>query len=64
MASKKQPKQKDEIVEILETFLIVELAKSGVPQPNIRNIVGCDMWRVSEIARFFKKKKTGDAEKS
>jgi len=64
MASNKPPKQKDAIVEILETYLIVELARCGVPQPGIRKIVGCDMWRVSEIARFFKKKKTRDAEKS
>jgi hypothetical protein len=57
MPKDKQRKQKDETTEVLKSLLIVELAKAGVPQPDIRKIVGCDMWRVSEIARYFRKRK-------
>lgn len=56
MPPKKQRKQKDETVEVLKNLLIVELAKAGVPQPQIRKIVGGDMARVNKIARLFKKK--------
>jgi hypothetical protein len=57
MPKDKRSKQKDDAAEALKSLLIVELAKAGVPQPNIRKIVGCDMWRVSEIARHFKTRK-------
>jgi hypothetical protein len=53
MASKRHPKQKDVVVEILETLLIIELAKCGVPQPDVRKIVGCDMNRVSRIVKLL-----------
>lgn len=53
MASKRQPKQKDPVVEILETFLIVELAKCGVPQSDVRKIVGCDVNRVGRIVKLL-----------
>jgi len=43
-----------EPVELLENLLIVELAKAGVPQTAIRQVVGVDMARVNKIARFFK----------
>lgn len=56
MPPKKEQKQKDEIVGVLKNLMIVELAKAGVPQPEIRRIVGVDMARVNKIARFFKKK--------
>jgi hypothetical protein len=45
-----------EPVELLENLLIVELAKAGVSQAAIREIVGVDMARVNKIARFFKRK--------
>jgi hypothetical protein len=51
-------KKRNEVEEMLKSLLIVQLAKAGIPQPDIRKIVGCDIWRVSEIARHFKKKKT------
>jgi hypothetical protein len=46
-----------EVTELLRDLLIVELAKAGVSQPAIRKLVGCDMHRVSRIARHFKKPK-------
>jgi len=57
MAAKRGKKGQDPTIEILQDLLITELAKAGVAQPKIRTIVGCDMWRVSRIARYFKKKK-------
>lgn len=57
MAPKKQKPQSDPSTELLQNLLIVELAKAGVSQPAIRKILGCDMHRVSRIARHFKKKK-------
>ncbi len=58
MPTKKQkPQQPDSSAALLRDLLIVELAKAGVPQPGIRKIVGCDMNRVSRIARHFKKTK-------
>jgi len=56
MAAKKQPKRKDQAIEILKNLLIIELAKAGVSQPEIRKVVGGEMARVNRIARFFKKK--------
>lgn len=50
-------KQKDDGAEILKSLLIVELAKVGVPHQQIRKIVGCEMGRVTKIARYFKKRK-------
>ena len=57
MARKKNKPQIDQTAELLRDLLIVELAKAGVPQPGIRKIIGCDMHRVSRIARHFKKAK-------
>jgi hypothetical protein len=57
MALKKQRPEADPNTELLQNLLIVELAKAGVSQPAIRKILGCDMHRVSRIARHFKKAK-------
>lgn len=57
MAQKRQTKNRDEAVEVLKNLLVVELAKAGVPQPEIRRIVGGEMARVNRIARYFKKRK-------
>jgi len=56
LAHKSKP-QVNQTAELLRDLLIVELAKAGVPQPKIRTIIGCDMHRVSRIARYFKKTK-------
>lgn len=57
MSPKRERKKTNEIAEVLKNLLIVELAKAGVPQPEIRRIVGGDIVRVNRIARFFKKKR-------
>jgi hypothetical protein len=45
------------ITELLEKLLIVQLASEGVPQNDIRKIVGCDIVRVNQIARYLRKSK-------
>ncbi len=55
MARKKVTSQDDVIVELLRDLLIVELAKAGVPQRDIRSVVGCDLNRVTRTARFLEK---------
>jgi hypothetical protein len=54
---KRQQQQIDPMPDLLGDLLIVELAKAGVPQLQIRKILGCEMHRVSRIARYFKKVK-------
>jgi len=44
----------DDQVRLLEDLLIVQLAMAWVPQREIRKIVGCDMNRVTAIARHVK----------
>src|SRR5689334_19213899 len=41
--------QTDEAVELLKDLLIVQLGLADVPQRTIREIVGCDINRVSRI---------------
>jgi hypothetical protein len=41
-------------VRLLENLLIAQLAMAGVPQEEIRKIVGCDMNRVSAIAKHVR----------
>jgi hypothetical protein len=51
-----------DVAELLKDMLIVQLALAGVQQRAIRDIVGCDMNRVSRIARHLKPKKTNTEE--
>ncbi len=44
----------NEIAELLKDLLIAQLGIAGVPQQSIRQIVGCDMNRVSRIVRHLK----------
>jgi hypothetical protein len=44
-----------ETAALLRDLLIVELAKAGVPQHDIRDVVNCDMHRVARIARLVKR---------
>lgn len=60
MKKKKQKMEREPAEEVLQALLIVELAKAKVPQQEIRRIVGCQMQRVSDIARFFKGKGAKD----
>jgi len=58
MAARKQNQGKDDPTpELLRDLLIVELAKAGVQQQEIRKIVGCDIHRVTKIAKVLKKAK-------
>ncbi|HEY2934410.1 MAG TPA: hypothetical protein VGK99_21945 [Acidobacteriota bacterium] len=54
---KRKPQLDDPTAELLRNLLIVELAKAGVSQSEIRKIAGCNMHRVSRIARHLKKAK-------
>ncbi len=62
MSTRKQTTHKDENSELLKNLLIVELAKAGVPQTEIRKIVAVDMARVNKIAKFFKKSRRRGAD--
>jgi hypothetical protein len=57
MGSKKQSRETGGCTETLKDLLIIELAKAGVPQLEIRKIVGCDIHKVSRIARHIKQEK-------
>ncbi len=63
MAKAKRKNETNPTVDLLKDLLIVELAKVKVPHQEIRRIVGCDMRRVTKIARFFKTKKGKDAKR-
>jgi hypothetical protein len=54
---KRKQEQADQTPELLRDLLIVELANAGVQQLDIRKIVGCDIHRVSKIAKVLKKAK-------
>ena len=59
MAAKREKKQQgDPTTEVLKDLLITELGKAGVPQLEIRKIVGCDIHRVSRIVKHINKAKT------
>jgi hypothetical protein len=51
--AKKIRADEDGLTELLEKILIVQLALGGVPQQSIRRIVGCDINRVSAIAKHI-----------
>ncbi len=52
--SQKRQRKMDTTVEVLKDILITQLGIAGVPQQNIRKIVGCDINRVSAIVRHVK----------
>jgi hypothetical protein len=49
--------EEDRTADLLEKILITQLALGGVPQQNIRKIVGCDINRVSAIAKHINRKR-------
>jgi hypothetical protein len=57
MPQKKERTQADASTELLRDLLIVALAKSDVPQLEIRKIVGCDIRKVNRIAKHIRKEK-------
>jgi hypothetical protein len=58
MPKKKQKKETNPTAELLKALLIVELSKAGVPQLEIRKIVGGGIHRVNRIVKLLKKGKS------
>lgn len=54
---KNKAKKQKTTEEWFQDFFILELAKAGIPQPEIRKIVGVDIYRVNRIAKYFKNQK-------
>ena len=52
MRSQKQEKKATE--ELLRDLMIIHLGLAGLPQQDIREIVGVDIVRVNRIVRHFK----------
>lgn len=50
-------KKKATTEELLQDLLIVQLGLAGVPQAQIREIVGVDIYRVNRIVKHLKKAK-------
>lgn len=40
--------------ELLELILIIEFLKGGIPQLEVRKVIGCDIHKVNKIAKLFK----------
>lgn len=53
--SKKE--QVDRTATTLESLLIIELLKGEVPQLEIRKFIGCDIHRISKLAKLLKTNK-------
>jgi len=52
MRPRKQERKPTE--DLLRDLMIIQLGLAGVPQQNIREIVGVDIVRVNRIVRHFK----------
>jgi hypothetical protein len=57
VSKQKNTESPDKLVGLVQNLLIVELARAGVSQPQIREIVGVDIVRVNRIARHIKRGK-------
>jgi len=57
MESLKKQKKSATTEDLLKDLMIIFLAKEGVPQSDIREIVGGDIYRVNRIAKYFKTSK-------
>ena len=55
--TRSRKEQNDQVAALLKDLLIVELGKAGVPQLEIRKIVGGDIHRVNHIVKYIKKDK-------
>jgi hypothetical protein len=51
------PRRTQTTEDLLIDLLIVQLGLAGVPQNDIREIVGVDIHRVNRIVKFLKKRK-------
>lgn len=52
--AKKAKRNADDVPSLLTDLLITQLAASGVQQQAIREILGCDINRVSRITKHIK----------
>lgn len=55
MAEKRKKREAD-TYELLQDMLIVQLGLAGVPQLQIREIVGVDTNRVNRIVKYLRKR--------
>lgn len=53
---KKFERENEKIIGLLQDLLITSLGKAGVPQLEIRQILGVDIVRVNRIVKYLKKK--------
>jgi len=54
---RRKPTDNDKLVALLQDLLIATLGRAGVPQLEIRSIVGVDVVRVNRIVRHMKIRK-------
>jgi hypothetical protein len=52
--AKKQKRNTDDVPSLLTDLLITQLSVAGVQQQTIRQILGCDINRVSRITKHIK----------
>jgi|GEM_PF-1892947 hypothetical protein len=57
MKAAKRQKKEITLEDLIRDLIIITLAKEGIPQVEIRDIVGGDIYRVNRIAKYFKGKK-------
>jgi len=53
---KRDLNENEKIISLLQDLLITSLGKAGVPQLEIRQILGVDIVRVNRIVKHLKKK--------
>ena len=58
--SRNRQRKVDSTIDVLKDILITQLGIAGVPQQDIRKIVGCDINRVSAIVRHVKAAKRSE----
>ncbi len=56
MAAKRKAATNADVVELLEKQLIVTLSLAGVPQRSIREVLECDLNRVTRIVKHLKRR--------
>ena len=54
---KGQKSESERLLQVLQDILITQLGRAGIPQLQIREIVGVDVHRVNRIVRYLKIKK-------
>ena len=63
MAPRRKKEDASDQGDVLKDLLITQLGLGGVPQQAIRQIVGCDINRVSRIVKHLKAVRRGTAQK-